>query len=132
MHLLDLYYGYGRHLPGTLPWDLYDFALGSGWISFMILAYYLWSTARTTPRPPTTTMAMLCIAQFVFVAVTGLIQCETARVWMFMLPMLMTPIGLELSKWNYRMRTIAYVTLLLISLSVFRNMVFFYLQFEAK
>jgi hypothetical protein len=124
LHLMELRHGFGRHLPGTIPWDLYDFALGSGWISFLLLGYYLWFQARTDKRSATTRIAILCIGQFVLVAITGLIQCETARVWMFMLPMLMVPIGLVLSAWNYRARTIVYLALLLITLGIFRNMVF--------
>jgi hypothetical protein len=116
--------GFGRHLPGTILWDLYDFALGSGWISFILLGSSLASRLPRELPSPRLRIALLCIGQFLLVAIAGLIQCETARVWMFMLPMLMLPIGLELARWSDRSRIAAYACLLLLTLVIYRNVAF--------
>jgi len=114
-----------RRLPGTIPWDLYGFALGSGWIGFLLALYYfVGSIFNRSPATPAAPIAWLCLAQFVLVALLGLIQGETERVWIFMMPMLMLPIGLELANWNVASRMVVLGALLLISTMICQNIVF--------
>ena len=114
----------GRHtLPGTIPTDLYDFALGSGWISFVLVGCCLVS-ARKNKRPDDFWIALLCVIQILAVAIFGLLQCETARVWIFMLPLLMTPIGLELVNWRPWQRMAVYAALLLLTAAMCQSMTF--------
>jgi hypothetical protein len=117
-------YNVPRHtLPWTIPTDLYDFALGSGLISYLLAVFYFKSAARegfTYQRQ----IALLSVGQFLFVAFFGIVQTETSRIWIFMYPMLMLPIGLELAKWPARQRTAVYVALLLIMISIAQSMVF--------
>jgi hypothetical protein len=117
--------GQGRHVPRTIPWDFFDFALGSGYISYLLVAFYFtratirrqWGTAEVR-------IAALCILQIVLVSLTGAIKCETARVWIFMLPMLALPIGLELSRWNFASRMAVYMALLLLTAVICQRMSF--------
>jgi len=56
------------------------------------------------------------------VALTGLIQAETARVWIFLLPLLMIPAGLELSRWPPRLRAVAHVAMIAVTIALYANM----------
>jgi hypothetical protein len=56
-------------------------------------------------------IVLLCLGQILVVAVGGLIPVETARVWLFMVPLLMLPVGLELSRWSSGGRMMVYVCL---------------------
>jgi hypothetical protein len=113
-----------RRLPGTIPWDLYSFAIGTGWISFLLVLFFFLFPKKNGPSPHVVRIALLCIGQLLFVAAAGLIQSETARVWIFMQPMLMLPIGLELARWPAGFRLTVYAALLLITAAVCQNMVF--------
>ncbi len=117
--------GQGRHLPRTIGWDFYDFALGSGYISYLLVAFFFIGAAlRHQWNTPQFRIAVLCIVQIALVALTGAVQCETARVWMFMLPMLALPIGLELSRWNFGSRIAVYMALLLLTAVICQRMDF--------
>jgi hypothetical protein len=87
-----------RPYPATIWNDLIDFALGSGWISAVVVAFAIFACVRAGMREVRTQIVLLCLFQLVFVAVSALLQSETARVWNFMLPLLMVPVGIELSK----------------------------------
>ena len=65
---------------------------------------------------------MLCIAQLLLVALTNLAPGENWRVWLFMMPMLMLPIGLELKTWSFAHRCVVYLMLLVLSLAICQNM----------
>jgi hypothetical protein len=59
------------------------------------------------------------------VGLLGLIRCETARVWTFMLPMLMLPVGLELARWEFRWRTTVFAALFILTVAMWHSMTFF-------
>lgn len=101
-------FGYMRPYPRTIPFDLLDFAFGAAWSgAALAIAYFADRTARAEER--LTRLSLLCLAQLVLVAVTGLLQMETARVWNFMLPLLMVPAGIELRAWAPRWRALVYL-----------------------
>lgn len=112
-----------RPYPQTIPWDLLDFALGSGWISILLTAFYFFSTETVPVRRR---LAILAIAQLVVVALTGLLQTETARVWNFMLPLLMIPVGVELANWRPRDRVIVLAAVVLVTAAICQNIKFLY------
>ena len=98
-----------RPYPLTIPFDLLDFAFGVGWSGVVIaVGFFLDREARADAR--LVRLSVLCVGQLVLVAVTGMLQMETARVWTFMLPLLMVPVGLELQKWSLRTRLCVYAT----------------------
>jgi hypothetical protein len=52
------------------------------------------------------------------------LQGETARVWIFMLPLLLVPAGLELSTWPRNARMIGFGCLISLATLLSQNMVF--------
>jgi hypothetical protein len=69
-------------------------------------------------------LALLAIAQLLIVAITGLLQSETSRVWNFMLPLLMIPVGLELARWDRRSRIVCYVALAVLTTVIYQKLTF--------
>ena len=69
-------------------------------------------------------VVLLCLGQVLLVAVAGLIPTETARVWLFMLPLLMLPVGLELSRWGTGGRMLVYGCLWGLMVLTCQNLVF--------
>jgi hypothetical protein len=106
-----------RDWPRTIPFDLIDFALGTGWLCALLAIFYV---ARGTANP----LILLCLFQPIAVALTGLLQGETARVWIFMYPLLLVPAGLELRHWHPPARMAAFICLWLITVVLSQNMVF--------
>lgn len=121
-HRALLMHGATRKYPQTVPFDLNDFALGSGYISVMLCCFYFARRAGGTRRK----LAWFGLAQFVVVAATGLLQLETARVWNFMLPLLMIPIGLELARWPWQWRLAPLATMVLINAAIAQNLKWIY------
>ena len=114
-----------RPYPQTIPFDLSDFAFGAAWSGAVLaLGYFADRAARGDTR--LARLSMLCVAQLVFVAVTGLLQMETARVWIFMLPLLMVPVGLELRAWTPRWRMLAYAATWFATAAVAQNVKLLY------
>ncbi len=124
-HVLLSVYAHTRPYPATVPFDLTDFALGAGWVAVAVVAFYFARTSREDPKR-LRRLSALCVAQLVLVAVTGLLQSETARVWNFMLPLLMIPAGLELRRWSFRDRLIAYAATWFVLAAVAQNVKFIY------
>lgn len=116
-------YAAQRPYPMTIWFDLTDFALGSGWISVVIAACWLMRGRHETPAK---SMAILAVLQLLIVAGTGLLQSETARVWCFMLPLLMIPVGLELSRWPMNARIACLAALALLTMVIHQNVQFLY------
>lgn len=127
-HQLLIEHASERPWPRTIFFDLTDFALGSGWISVLLVVYAVFDR-RQAPSPQRgRCLAWIgaAMAQIVTVAALGLLQAETARVWNFMLPLPMIPIGLELSRWPAAARTACYVGLLFVAAAIAQNMKFIY------
>ena len=112
--------------PETILFDLTDFALGSGWISFLLAFYFIIGklTAGVDGHGREFWFTVLIFIQIFGVAVSGLLAVETARVWLFMLPLLMLPVGLELNKWNFPSRIAVYVGLWFLTTVICQNMWF--------
>jgi len=111
-----------RPHPQTVPSDLQDFLLGSGWISLLLIVYAIPASRRL---PPEARLAcILCLAQPLITAATGLIQCETARVWAFMQPLVIAVLGIELGRWNKIARLTSYACLWLLLAAMAQNMIF--------
>jgi hypothetical protein len=112
-----------RLWPGTTPGDFKDFALGSGWISYLIAAMFF--VHVTAARRRVLILAALCLGQVIAVGLLGLIRCETTRVWIFMLPLLMLPVGVELARWRFAWRLGVYAALLALTIASWHSMTFF-------
>jgi hypothetical protein len=111
-----------RVWPVTIPFDLTDFALGTGWISVGLVAFYFLAVGDRRKWG----IVLLCLLQIVAVAVAGVLQGETARVWIFLYPLLMLPVGLEFAKWP-RAQFLAVLACLWLLMAVLsQNMIFVY------
>ena len=106
-----------RPYPRTIAWDLLDFALGSGWVPALLAA--LWFT-----RGVRDDASIAAIATPFIVAVTGLLATETARVWIFLMPLLMLPASRELAKWSRPARLAAHATMVVVTIALYANMRF--------
>jgi hypothetical protein len=114
-----------RTFPRTVPWDLADFALGAGWIVPALAIAALVRQLRTSEAgADRSRLLLLCLGMPLLVAMTALIQTETARVWIFLLPMLLLPASIELGRFPPRARAVVYVALFGVLLVVGQNMKF--------
>jgi hypothetical protein len=110
-----------RRYPVTIWFDLQDFALGCGWLSVALVVFYL-----SRQGAEAKTFVWLCAGQIVLLAVTGLIQAETARTWCFLMPLVALPAGLELARWPMRSRVAVVVMMWLILAVVGQNLKFIF------
>jgi len=115
-----------RPYPDTIVWDLIDFALGSGWISVPLVVFYFLGNGDAGQPRAVIPLALLSMGQLVAVAVSGLLQLETARVWNFMLPLLMIPVGLELRRWPMGARLTCFAALTLVTAAIHQNVKFIF------
>lgn len=76
--------------------DLYDFALGGGILALLIM---LAGITRRTPR-----LTLACLATILIIDLSGLLRGETARVWLFLQPLVIVPAAIELARctWPWR------------------------------
>ena len=120
-----------RPFPRHVPYDLLDFALGSGWISFLLVGLYLLReggpVVRVFGQSAEHRLVFLSLLQILTVACAALLPGESARLWLPMLPLLMAPIGLELSRWPLAPRLTVYLCLWLILVVICQNMTFLYM-----
>lgn len=113
-----------RPYPQTIVFDLTDFALGTGWISFLLAGLFL-ARHRSSPlQSHELRMAICCLGQIVFIGVAGLIPTETARVWIFLMPLLMFPVGEELVRWSSKTRAAVFGCMWLLLAAIHQNLVF--------
>jgi hypothetical protein len=93
--------GMRRPYLACLGFDLYDFALGGGFLPAVLVGLFLLRRADEVPEAERqarllTTLGLLGI---LIVDLTGVLRCETARVWLFLQPWVLVPAALELRKW---------------------------------
>jgi len=110
-----------RPYPWTIWFDLLDFALGFGWTMLLPIA---WGVARTYSDRSLRSLIIVALGLPILVAMTGLLQSETSRVWNFMLPLVLLPAAIELSHWPRAARAVAYLAMLILMLAIGHNMVF--------
>ena len=117
-----------RPFPRHILFDVLDFALGSGWISFLLVLFLLVATGRHLfDRTPRNRFVLLALLQIGVVAGAALLPGETARLWMVLMPLLMAPVGFELATWPPRYRAVAYGCLWLMLVVICQNMTFIYM-----
>src|SRR5262249_42270087 len=73
---------------------------------------------------PRRMIAIACFALPFVIAVTGLIQTETARVWIFLMPLFFIPAAQEMEKWSGRERFAALAAQVVVLIALYSNMVF--------
>lgn len=113
-----------RPYPTCVLFDLLDFGLGASWIPLALSARYLARRSRTKPDHEFWVVCF-CLGQVLIVAFLGILRCETARVWLFMFPLVAAPAGLELARWSFSQRMVAFAGMAFLLFVVLQNMVFF-------
>ena len=108
-----------RPYPATVLFDLTDFAMGAGWLGGALALLGAWRGSPNVRR-----VSFLCLAQLLLVAVLALLPGETARVWLFMLPLLMVPLDAEMTRLSARQRVLAFGIVTVAMTAICRNMVF--------
>ncbi len=113
-----------RPYPRTIVFDLTDFALGSGWMSVALAGLWLATKGTTMRGKCRSRITLLCLLQLLVVAVSGLLAAETLRVWNFLLPLLMLPVGLELERFRRWGQAAVFIALWLVLAAMAQNMTF--------
>ncbi len=118
----------GRPFPLHLVFDMLDFFLGTGWISGLLVLFFM---LRSRPRLKLAAndvrrLAWLGLVQIATLWLAALLPGESARLWLPFMPLLMIPVGIELSHWKAKSRAIVYACVLMLSFSICRNMIFIY------
>lgn len=125
-HLVSLI----RPWPLHTLFDLADIALGTGWISVPLIGFGLaaaWRTSGRNWRDPFVRFVFLGLLQVVMVVLVALFPGENARLLLPMMPLLIAPIGFELSRWPLGARLTVYACLWLITTVICQNMTFLYM-----
>lgn len=113
----------GRTWPRTIPFDLWDFALGSGWVIIPLAGFGLQRAWRARGwKDPLVRILAMSLAMPLLTALTGLLPLETSRVWNFELPFLLLPAGFELMHWRTRDRWIVVGCVWLASATISQNL----------
>jgi len=82
--------------------DPLDFLLAAGVIALPILILHLRRT--WIEKPASLVLTLSGLATILTVALSGLLRAETARLWLFLQPLLVVPVALELSGLDRRWR----------------------------
>lgn len=95
-----------------LFYNFYEFFLGSGIIVLpLVVAFVVRNWTRMKAREHHVVLSFLGLATILVVDLTGLLPAETTRVWLFLQPLIMIPIGLELIRMDRLHRWMIFVML---------------------
>ena len=109
-----------RPYPRSIPFDLLDFALGMGWAPLLAALLYLARRERTSATP----VVLAGLLTPPIIAITGLIQAETSRVWIFLMPFVALAAALELVRWRPAGRLLVAASMVVVTMALFANMRF--------
>ena len=107
-----------RPYPLTIPFDLLDFALGAAWAPAVAALLFV---ARRE-RSAATAVAIAGLLTPCVVALTGLLQAETARVWIFLMPFLALPAAMEMVRWRPAERLLVVSSMVFVTIALYANM----------
>ena len=86
----------------TIFWDLYDFFLAGGWLTFGLLAVFC-ANWRRNPEI-VRGFAACCLGTLASVNLSGLLAAEAARVWLFLQPLAVALAAIELGRRSLEVR----------------------------
>ena len=111
-----------REYPNTLPIDFMEFFVAVGWGSTAAAAFSLLTALRQRlRRPDRLNVALVSTVQILAVGGTGLLKCETSRVWIFLMPLVAVQVAWEMAAWRSRWRAAFYITAWLSSMAILQN-----------
>lgn len=109
----------------TIFTDLYDFFLGSGYLTIPLLAIFISrSINKNILSEKYLVYSFLGLASIAAIDLTGLLRCETARVWLFLQPFIVIPAGIELERLKRRSQFAVLLVLFFTLTSIKANMLF--------
>jgi hypothetical protein len=127
--LVDL----ARPWPRHLAFDFADIALGTGWISVLLIVFGAVETSRRWGwRQPQFRLVFIGSLQVIMAVLVAVFPGEEARLMLPIMVLLMAPIGIELARWPWRSRMVAYLALVIIVAVLAQNMIFLYLGPEIE
>ena len=86
--------------------DPYDFLLGAGMMALPLLLFYFCRAIRNFDGgKEEIALSLIGLATILTVDLTGVLRGETARVWLFLQPLLLVPAALELARFRGRWQT---------------------------
>jgi hypothetical protein len=89
----------GRFYRISVFADLYDFLLGTGIIAAPVLWFYFRKARKEFEvNPSGTALTLIALATVLTVNLSGLLRGETARVWLFLQPLVVVPVALQLAR----------------------------------
>lgn len=101
----------GRPYPATIGWDLYDLALGTGFVPVLLAILFLF---RRDPHHHTLRkINAVGLTLLLFIAATALLPGETARVWNFLFPLIALPAGTLIGNLSSRERLVILASVVL-------------------
>ena len=112
----------GRPYGKALISDPWEFLLGTGWIIGLVAAFRAFDACRE--RSGTWAIEMFGLANIVLLPLCSFVRGESARLWMFLVPFLVLPAGVELARSTPRRRLLALGSLLAVLATIFVNMRF--------
>jgi len=94
---------YRPYLPYIVA-DPYDFALGAGIVAVPLAFFYVKRVLHRL-KERESALTLIGAATILTVDLSGLLPGETARVWLFLQPLLIVPAGIELARaaWPWRL-----------------------------
>jgi hypothetical protein len=114
----------GLPYPHTILFDLLDFALGAGWVGVLLVLMFMARKIHEKKRDHELLVSCFCLLQLFIVAVGAFLASETARLWIFMLPLLLVPVGLELTTFNLSSRIWSFLLVWVLTVVICQNMLF--------
>lgn len=113
-----------RPYPQTIFWDLIDYLFGVAWMPLTLAAFAL---ARVRRPARLIDIAIIAgIVQLIITAITALLPGETARVWNFLIPLILIPTATELARWPRHWPLVVHCLIAVITLLMARAFVFMY------
>jgi hypothetical protein len=102
--------------------DPWEFLLGTGWVIGLLALLRAVDALRD--RKGLWALELLALAQIGLMPLLSFVRGESARLWLFLVPLLALPAGIELARWNPRQRAAAFAGLFLVLTSIYLNMRF--------
>ena len=100
---------FNRAYRWTILFDQTDFALGCGWLAVVLVVCFFLRKRGEAAAAPGRRYAYVAVGQIALAGFSGFLPGETARVWAFLVPLLMPMVGAELSQWTKKQRAWAFL-----------------------
>lgn len=113
----------GRPYLPALFFDVYDFFLAAGMLPVFLTVLALASPGAHTKHSRELSIAFLL--SILIIDLSGILRCETSRVWLFLQPLLLVPAGLHLARASAADRTWLMAMQVLIVMTLRCKMEFF-------